>query len=303
MKKMSKFDPEKMEYSFSGRSKSKGILMRVSKTNTSKEDDGFVLSHMQFPSAHACVMEDGSVQVNTKESKERWDEEEDKTERRKKVKKLKLLFGIIGVILYLSFFIVAITAQTFYSNIGLSLGLIFMGLYNVADVVYTYGQYITGNKEIGQLFRFHAAEHAAINAYNDLGRVPTLQEIKGYSNFSFYCSSVECTRPGWVYIGIGLCRLVPDLWFILALLIFLLFTLWAMKKNFYFTEFVCLSKPTDFEYEVAITAMTAALEYKEEVEKEMPDYKEIIKLFELEVEVKEENESQGENPDDVKGAQ
>ena len=35
----------------------------------------------------------------------------------------------------------------------------------------------------------------------------------------------------------------------------------------------------------------------------MPDYKEIIKLFELEVEVKEENESQGENPDDVKGAQ
>ena len=45
----------------------------------------------------------------------------------------------------------------------------------------------------------------------------------------------------------------------------MLFSFWAAKKRFYFTEVVFLANPTDFEYEVAIQAMTGAVKAKEEL--------------------------------------
>ena len=66
---------------------------------------------------------------------------------------------------------------------------------------------------------------------------------------------------------VGVCRLAPDSWYFVALLVMLLFTWWWMKNGLYWTEIISLSKPKDIDYQVAIAAMTRALEYKEEIDK------------------------------------
>ena len=66
----------------------------------------------------------------------------------------------------------------------------------------------------------------------------------------------------------------PDLLgYAILLIAFFLFTmLWARKRNYFFTEIFALRKPTDSEYEVAIAAMTKAMEYKTELEKIDEDF-------------------------------
>lgn len=59
----------------------------------------------------------------------------------------------------------------------------------VLNVVVMTVMLIQISKTQGNMFKFHSAEHMAINAINDLQRVPTLEELKGYSRFSNNCGS------------------------------------------------------------------------------------------------------------------
>ena len=45
--------------------------------------------------------------------------------------------------------------------------------------------------ELRSLGQFHSAEHMAVNAYNKLGRIPTLSELKKFSRFSDDCGSQQ----------------------------------------------------------------------------------------------------------------
>lgn len=102
-----------------------------------------------------------------------------------------------------------------------------------------------------------------------------MDEIKEYSIFSYRCGVLQNTIAAWVPLGVGICRLAPGLWFIPLAIVFTLISIVAAQKRFYFTEIVYLAEPTEFEYEVAIKAMTEAIARKELVEKCLSDLPEM----------------------------
>lgn len=110
------------------------------------------------------------------------------------------------------------------------------------------------------LYRFHAAEHMAIQAYESLQKVPTLAEIKKFSRFSKECSTSR-------YFG---CVLVNALFLIIYLispndfsciLLSLLTSLIMVKyrkcicNSFIFLQYFTTLPPTDKELLVAIYAL------------------------------------------------
>lgn len=108
--------------------------------------------------------------------------------------------------------------------------------------------------------RFHAAEHMAINAYNRLQRIPSLDEIKKSSRFAKYCSSQEYLI---VQLGIFLillsviicysCNIITYLLVTFGLAIFLLII--RKFKCFHFLQIFFVSKPTDKELTLALECL------------------------------------------------
>lgn len=113
-----------------------------------------------------------------------------------------------------------------------------------------------GDKSAQSLARFHAAEHAVINGYYDLQRVPTIEEIHEYSSYSYRCGSLNGFNHGLLLFGFALARLIPGLWFLLAMLVacFVDF-IFVKTSGLTFMEFLVLDKPSDTEYAVVIKAM------------------------------------------------
>lgn len=100
----------------------------------------------------------------------------------------------------------------------------------------------------------HSAEHMVSKAYNDLQRVPTLEEIRRYSKFLPTCSSVAefkaCFQfPVYLFL-IGLQTLETPA--ILMLISFLISLLTCIPEVYQFFGWYRLRKPTDKELEVAI---------------------------------------------------
>ena len=77
-------------------------------------------------------------------------------------------------------------------NIGLVLAALilrFTALQDIIKVIWESIQIKTG--EAKRFGRYHAATHMLINAYKQLGTVPTLEELKKFSRFSMNCTSVR----------------------------------------------------------------------------------------------------------------
>lgn len=111
--------------------------------------------------------------------------------------------------------------------------------------------------------RFHAAEHAVINAYHDLGRVPTLSEIKEYSIFAYNCGAAERAQKGWLWFGISILVILSDIWPLIYGIIFLAITIWAKYEKYFFLQAVAIKKPTEREYLTAIAALEEVLKPEE----------------------------------------
>ena len=307
MRKMSKFNPKELQYAFYGESNRKGIYMRLEKSEESVTEDTIDFTAVRFPGSYACITKDGTVKTTHNEAQEIWDEEQEKAKSDGAIcRKMKTVFQVLSLICIIGLFVTAFINE-YLPSLCVSLYWICFGLSFITQVVLVNWRILRGDDETKQLFRFHAAEHAAINAYYDLKRVPTMEEIKEYSNFSYDCGVIRLVRPAWIAIGIGLCRLAPGLWFLVLLPVFILLTCWVNKRNFYFTEVIYLAEPTEFEYDVAITAMTEAVSAKEKIEKLHSDAFKNLEMIRFLLEVYElENGSerpmfriQVGNPDDL----
>ena len=115
--------------------------------------------------------------------------------------------------------------------------------------------------------RFHAAEHAVINAYHDLGRVPTVSEIKEYSIFAYNCGAAEQAKKGWLWFGLSILAILPGIWSLIYGIIFLAITIWAKYEKYFFLQAVTIKKPTDREYQTAIAALEEVLKPEEHANK------------------------------------
>lgn len=142
--------------------------------------------------------------------------------------------------------------------------------------------HVSGSKK--SFGRFHAAEHMAVGAYNSLGKVPTLSEVKKYSKLSEHCGSMFMIND--VILGLNVCMvgiLYTRFGFFLGLTLAILTTFllfFAKEKNaFLFVQNLVLSKATDTELQVAIDG----LKFLEECEKDFSNNRISTEHFEYSV--------------------
>ena len=119
---------------------------------------------------------------------------------------------------------------------------------------------VLGNNKTRRFCRFHAAEHSVINAYYDLGRVPTMDEIRGYSSFAYNCGATDVAKKGWYWFGAFIFMNLSGLAALIFCAIFILISILAhFLEKFVFLQFIAIKKPTDKEYEIAIKALEEVL--------------------------------------------
>ena len=110
--------------------------------------------------------------------------------------------------------------------------------------------------------KFHSAEHAVINAYYDLKRIPDYKELRFYSNYSYDCGTLLFAPKLTVFLGFALIHLfLPWLWLIPGHIAIILICMLLYKENkLYFLESLVLIQPTSKEYKVALAALGIELE-------------------------------------------
>ena len=131
--------------------------------------------------------------------------------------------------------------------------------------------------------KYHAAEHMVLNAFRDLKRVPTLEEIKHYSRFSEYCGSMEFidkfTIHGLTSLLIALFGLFPLSIHIFICIVYLLILLFCNTgKVTKFLQVAVTTPPTDLELEVAIEGLSSLEEFDNELEKALGDETDDIEI-------------------------
>lgn len=178
-------------------------------------------------------------------------------------KKYDNIFAIIGIIcLFLSipalFFI-----SGFLAGICLVLFLICIAGSISAGCIGFFIEKCKGNKEIINVLKLHSAEHAVINAYYDLHRVPTLEEIRNYSNFSLGCGSLEKLTPSfWLCIIAILTMFFSGPVYLALIVLSIVFRKIIFKKiRPFFLEFLVTDEPSDKEYKVAIAGLEYSLSF------------------------------------------
>lgn len=170
---------------------------------------------------------------------------------------------IVGKIIFICFPLIVIFSGTYWMRLFTSLLFILISMLMDSPVFMLFiGSKVLRKKEYINFTKYHAAEHAVINGFYDLGRVPTKEEIKGYSNLSLRCGSLDFLYRIAVWWIPAIVVLLPNYWCTLfvGLILYILIEIIHYKGKLYFMEFLVTSNPTDLEYEVAISGLTEALE-------------------------------------------
>lgn len=258
-----------------GASNSQGVLMRFSMP-TAEERKGPVTLTSTFstPPVYAYVDHWGEIKTDPEEGQRIVTRERDKAhEDGKKSMLLKMSFFICAI----TFLLTSIAALIFADNKLVAINIfggamIFYGLYKVPQYVRDVIKRITKEEDFMKFTAFHAAEHTVINAYNHLKRVPTFEELKDYSKYSYYCSYSEETSSGWFWFVCGLCWTlygIPNIWIAAALatisLIVFEFTSYAPLGAIYITE------PEEKHLKTALTALEKAVEVRKGTEESLKD--------------------------------
>lgn len=180
------------------------------------------------------------------------------------------------IILFFSFFL----ASTFGIT-GLPGAVIFFCL-TTSSLFYTFVEYChegrIPDKNGYSLNRFHGAEHMAINAYNKLQRIPTLEEIRGFSRFLKNCGSRHLFKK--LVPNLVLCILIavftfssPTFWALfigLVIPINIVIRLCIDEGWFRFLQVFITEKPSDNELLLAIEALKNFESMEEELEPMKP---------------------------------
>ena len=124
------------------------------------------------------------------------------------------------------------------------------------------------NGSLVSLAKPHAAEHMAINAYEQLQRIPTLDEIKNFSRFSKDCGFMIILSRIMTHLSVIILLLFAIsgnmLAYYFALAIIPAFMVIAWRKGWFkFLEVFVTAPPTDSELEVAIEGLKKFEEMEE----------------------------------------
>lgn len=116
------------------------------------------------------------------------------------------------------------------------------------------------NGSLVSLAKFHSAEHMAVNAYEQLQRIPTLGEIKCFSRFSSKCGFMPIVGRIVTHLSVIILLLfaiggnMSAYYFALAIIPTFMVLAWR-KGWFEFLQVLVTTPPTDSELEVAIEGL------------------------------------------------
>lgn len=187
--------------------------------------------------------------------------------KRKNILMCIIIFSVILPI-FITCVIPARKYEVFTGMMISELGIFF----NMKSIIILYIMDKLGVEEFKATRRYHAAEHAVINAYYDLHRVPTLEEIKRYSNWSNRCSSLDSFCAAIPFFIVGTSRIICiGNWFIVvATILIIIMGILIRKQKLCFLEVLVTSNPKDEEYEVAINALQFAINNLENIDYKRP---------------------------------
>lgn len=151
----------------------------------------------------------------------------------------------------------------YFGDVNVIIGILYFILFSsleLIDLIYAIYQVKFGSCRA--LGKFHSAEHKAINAYRELKRVPSLEEVKKASRFHPNCGS------GIIFRNIGtslpLCivllsyRFVDFKIYIIELIIAIVIVIISTKLSILkYLQILVTNKPTDKELLVAIKGIEA----------------------------------------------
>lgn len=116
-------------------------------------------------------------------------------------------------------------------------------------------------KEEERSYKFHSAEHMVLNAYRELKRVPSLDEIRQFSRFSNSCGTNSITLIVLDFLLMFICTFISNASFMLFGIVFVNILLIVMLKNGFlnFLQIFTTIPPTDVELIVAIKGMSVLI--------------------------------------------
>ena len=134
------------------------------------------------------------------------------------------------------------------------------GIYAVCIPVYPVFVFADRICQSEDIAAFHSAEHMAINAYEKLQRVPTLEEIKNFSRFSRYCGSRFIFSRICSFLmlcfSIAFLSMKYNLLYLISIGIIIVFLIASTKYGLLnFLQIFVTNKPSDKELTVAIEGL------------------------------------------------
>lgn len=237
------------------------------------KNDGIVFQSTVFPMLSIEVNRDESGKIHSTVVPGIFDELfefvgtlQDENNQNRNFKLFVAITDILLIIVGLLTRNVGVTVATVYFSI-----LISRDFFAFAKLIY---QMKSPHGKERSTARYHSAEHMVLNAYRDLKRVPTLEEIKHYSRFSEYCGSraiiYKLVSYGSACILISISNLIPLFVYIYLCIIVAVFIAIANSKGWLKVfQVLITSKPTDSELEVAIEGLKALQELDESLESDM----------------------------------
>jgi uncharacterized protein YqhQ len=114
--------------------------------------------------------------------------------------------------------------------------------------------------------KFHSAEHMIVNAYRELGKIPTLDELKKYPRFSNLCGTNFYTALTFSFLAFFFWTYIPNIEVSTVNFLVLFLTLQLLKKVgvFNFAQALVTAPPSDKHLLVAIEGLKYWLQKEKE---------------------------------------
>lgn len=253
-----------------GSSNAQGVLMRYeSVKRVEKNGNVTVSSNMALPPVYAFVNDNGEISTNPEEGR-RIAKSKMRSAERDGIKTKELMISLFAAIVTTAI----IGIITFFVAENFKRGFNVLGLTAILIGVFTSAQYfrdivskIKGDEDFISFTKFHAAEHRVINAYNILKRVPKFEELKDFSNHSYYCEYYNETSKAWMWIVVGICMQFMGTGFVWLIVLAMVAATIALE-HFGYIPFgtVYVSEPDEIHLKTALTALEEATEIRKDAE-------------------------------------
>ena len=229
---------------------------------------------VSFNGCFATVEESGNVTCKRlgPESEEDGNEICMKKEMDKKIKKHGFVVLIVSAIIIMASLVMMFVSFK-WPNVELWLNIFASIVYLMMFVLVLPKAFailigkIFRNKEILSFSKYLGAKNAVENAYFDLGRTPTMEEVKEYSLYSSEDKYTQSSYIAFIWLIMSCIRFLDGWAFVLATICaVLILCLLEWKNKLAFVQAMVVSEPDEIHYKVALAAMEDAADTLDHVE-------------------------------------